>query len=184
MQGNVLRIQDVTNIAGAITGSRLIIAITFPFLTADPTLALTAYLVAIATDIADGVVARRMNHSSHTGAFADGWVDKILHINGAWSMTLHGYMPAWWMWLWFSREVIQWGMVMIVVRDFRTGRVRVQETSVWGRITALCLFGAFAFTLLGWTHLAWPLSVATCASGLVAAYGYLKRHLDDRRRFD
>ena len=184
MRTNVLRLQELANPAGAITGTRLLIAVAFPFLTADPYLAFGAYLLAIATDVADGAVARHMKQTSHTGAVLDGWVDKILHINGAWSMSLHGYMPAWWMWLWFSREVIQWAMFMVIVGDFRTGRVRIQETSNWGRATALFLFAAFSTTLLGLPAFAWPLSVLTGLSGLIAALGYLKRHLDDRKHFD
>jgi cardiolipin synthase len=184
MQTNVLRIQDLANPAGALTALRLVLAIAFPFLAHDPQIALGTYLVAVATDIGDGAVARRMNQASHTGAVLDGWVDKILHINGAWSLTLHGYMPAWWMWMWFSREIIQWGMVMTIIGDFRTGRVRIQETSFWGRLTAVSLFSAFCCTILGTESLALPLSILTCLSGLIAALGYLRRHLEDRRRFD
>ncbi len=184
MQPNVLRVQDLVNPAGAITSTRLLIAIAFPFLTSKPHWALTAYLLAIATDVADGMIARRMNHSSHTGAFMDGWVDKILHINGAWSMAIHDYMPGWWMWLWFSREVIQWGMAMTLVSDFRAGHVRAQETSTWGRATAVFLFGAFSTTLLGLPSFAWPFTLATCGCGLIASVGYLKRHLEDRRHFN
>ena len=88
MQTHVLRIRDLANTAGLITGTRLLIALAFPFLTAHPRVALAAYLFASLTDVLDGAVARRTHTASHTGAFVDGWVDKILHINGAWSMTL------------------------------------------------------------------------------------------------
>ena len=184
MEKNLLHINDLLNPAGALTGFRLLIALAFPFLTHEPALAIAAYLVAVATDLADGAVARSMGQDSHTGAVLDGWVDKILHINGAWSMTLHGYMPAWWMWLWFSREVIQWAMVMTIVGDFTNGRVSVQQTSTWGRLTAVFLFGAFVTTLTGAAALAWPLTLLTGLSGLICGVRYLKRHLEDRRRFD
>lgn len=184
MQKNFLTIEDLANPAGALTCSRFVIALAFPFLTYDPLVALAAYLVASATDVLDGAIARRWNHSSHTGAVLDGWVDKILHINGAWSMTLHGYMPAWWMWLWFIREIIQWAMVMTITGDFVSGRVLVQRTSIWGRITAVSLFGAFTSTLLGLQDLAWPLTVLTGITGLVCGLSYLHRYLEDRKQFD
>ena len=180
MQRGVLRWHDLANPAGALTGLRLCIAIAFPFLVQEPRLALCAYFVAIATDILDGTVARKTHSTSHTGAVVDGWVDKVLHINGAWSMTLHGYMPAWWMLLWFSREIIQWGMFLIIVGDFRTGRVRIQHTSIGGRITAVLLFAVFVFTLSGQMALAEPLTWLTGCAGLWAGTGYLRRHLDDR----
>ncbi|MEC9390060.1 MAG: CDP-alcohol phosphatidyltransferase family protein [Myxococcota bacterium] len=184
MQKNLLHIHDLRNPAGALTISRLLIAIAFPFLTHEPTVALSAYLAAIATDIADGAIARRRGQTSHTGAVLDGWVDKILHINGAWSMTLHGYMPAWWLWLWFSREVIQWAMFLTIVGDFANGSVRVQTTSLWGRATATLLFAAFVTTLCGMVQAAWALTIATGFVGTVSGLHYLKRHLDDRGRFD
>ena len=184
MQTHVLRIRDLANTAGLITGTRLLIALAFPFLTAHPRVALAAYLFASLTDILDGAVARRTNTASHTGAFVDGWVDKILHINGAWSMTLHGYMPAWWMWLWFSREIILWGMVMVLVGDFKNGTVRAHTTSAWGRVTAVGLFGAFTATLLGLLNIALPLTVLTGIAGVLAGAGYLSRHLEGRKRFN
>jgi phosphatidylglycerophosphate synthase len=183
MQNNVLKVADLANPAGAITGSRLLIAIGFPFLAYEPTLALTAYLVAVLTDVLDGVTARHLGQSSHTGAVLDGWVDKILHINAAWSMTLHGYMPAWWMWMWFSREIFQWSMVMTIIGDFRVGHVRQQATSIAGRATAVALFASFVLTLMGQVHIAWPMTVLTGACGTWAGSGYLRRHLEDRRRF-
>ena len=56
-------------------------------------------------------------------AVVDGWVDKVLHINAAWSMSLHGYIPGWWMWLWFSRELIQGAIVFCdsLIRVLRYG---------------------------------------------------------------
>ena len=184
MEKTHLHFRELRNPAGALTFSRLLIAIAFPFLTHSPSLALCAYAVAIATDMADGAVARRMGQDSHTGAVLDGWVDKILHINGAWSMSLHGYMPGWWMWLWFSREIIQWAMVMTIVGDFTNGTVRAQTTSVWGRGTAVFLFGSFVATLIGAASVAWPLTVVTGVLGTVTGLHYLRRHLDDRGRFD
>ncbi len=184
MQKNMLHISDLWNPAGALTVCRLLIAVGFPFLTHSPRVALTAYLIAIGTDLADGSIARKMGQDSHTGAVLDGWVDKILHINGAWSMAIHGYMPAWWMWMWFSREVIQWAMFLTIVGDFTTGSVQVQTTSWWGRATATVLFSAFVCTLLGATAIAWPLTLATGAVGTISGLHYLKRHLDDRKRFD
>ena len=183
MQNNVLRVDELFNPAGFITGFRLVIAIAFPFFAHDPQVALAAYMVAILTDIMDGRVARHLDQASHTGAVLDGWVDKILHINAAWSMTLHGYMPAWWMWLWFSRELFQWSMVMTIIGDFRVGSVRQQHTSVAGRLTATFLFACFVTTLLEQTVFAWPLTLLTGLTGTWAGFGYLKRHLEDRKRF-
>ena len=99
-------------------------------------------------------------------------------------MTIHGYMPAWWMWMWFIREVIQWAMFMAISGDFASGRVQIQNTSIWGRLTAVLLFGAFTTTLLGLMGLAWPLTVLTGITGLICGLSYLRRYLEDRKQFD
>ena len=86
--------------------------------------------------------------------------------------------------MWFSRELIQWAMFLTIVGDFTSGNVRVQTTSVWGRATATLLFAAFVTTLWGMPQEAWMLTIATGTVGTVSGLHYLKRHLDDRRRFD
>ena len=179
----VLRLRDLDNAAGALTIGRLFIAVTFPAFAHDAHLALSVYLVAVATDVLDGWWARKTNTQSHTGAVLDGWVDKTLHINAAWSMTIHGMMPAWWMLLWFSREIVQAGMVLWLVGAFRQGEVRIQSTSLTGRVTAVSLTLAFVATLLDLPALALPLSVLTGVAGVACALGYLRRALDDRSQF-
>jgi len=74
-------------------------------------------------------------------------------------------------------------MAMTLVADFRTGRVREQHTSFAGRMTAILLFACFVTTLLGHTEIAGPLTGLTGLCGAWAGYGYLSRHLEDRKRF-
>ncbi len=183
MPPGVLRWQDMANPAGSLTITRLVIAVSFPLLVHNPSWAISAYLLAILTDVLDGTVARKFGHSTHTGAVLDGWVDKILHINAAWSMAIHGYMPGWWMWMWFAREIVQWAMFMTTVGDFIHGKVRIQSTSFAGRATAICLFAAFITTLCGLQQWAWPLTIVTGGLGTLAAIGYMSRYLEDRKRF-
>jgi len=174
---------DLANTAGAITIGRLGIAVAFPLIVHSPRWALIAYTVAIVSDVVDGNVARWTGTQSHTGGVVDGWVDKVLHINAAWAMALHDYMPAWWLWLWFSRELVQGAMVFWLVGDFHSGRVRVQQTSLWGRITAVSLAAVFIATLTNMHALSFPLTCFTGVAGIAAAVGYFRRALDDRSRF-
>ena len=112
----------------------------------------------------------------------DGWVDKILHINGAWSMTLHGYMPAWWMWLWFSRELILWAMVMIFMADFRHGRVSAHDDHL-GPKRLRRSSGPWSDPH-GPPEPGQPLTAVTGLVGAVAGGVYFRRHLVQRRLFD
>ena len=181
MQTHVLRIRDLANTAGLITGTRLLIALAFPFLIVNPEVALAAYLFATVTDVLDGAVARRTSTLAIQVPLSTGGSTRF-SINGAWSMTLHGYMPAWWMWLWFSRAIL-WAMVMLFIADFRHGE-STHATTIWGRMTAATLFGAMVLTLLGQISLAWPLTAVTGLVGAVAGAAYFHRHLVHRRLFD
>src|SRR5262245_51591078 len=91
-----VHLRDIWNPAGALTLSRLAIAAGMPFLLPTPW-ALPAYLLAIATDVVDGMVARRMGTASASGAALDGWIDKILHVNLGWSLAVADRIPDWWM---------------------------------------------------------------------------------------
>lgn len=179
-QRGVLRWSDLANPAGALTVARLGIAVAFPLLVQSPRVALWAYLIALLSDVLDGSIARRTGTDSHTGAVLDGWVDKILHINGAWALVLHGMMPGWWMWLWFSREIIQWLMFPVLLHDVCKGRVRTYTASLPGKITAVLLAVSFVLILIGQPAAALPLAWLVGGFGAIAAVGYLKRALDDR----
>ncbi len=177
-----MRWKDLGNAAGAITIGRLGIAVTFPFFIHRPDWAIIAYTIAIISDVVDGNLARWTDTQSHTGAVVDGWVDKILHINAAWAMTLHGYIPGWWMWLWFSRELIQGAMVFWLTGPFYRGEVRVQHTSLWGRATAVSLAACIIVSFLGQLQWALPLTWFTGVAGLISGIRYFARALEDRSR--
>lgn len=183
-----LRARDLTNWAGLITLSRLPLAICFPFLGDRPRLFLVVYVAALLTDILDGVVARRTGTTSHTGSVLDGWLDKVLHVNAAWTMVLRGWMPGPWLLLWFAREIIQAPMVIWLVPAFHRGDVRPHHASLLGKVAAWLLGAAFisvllaaAFSLPAFRTLALVLTVATGVSGAGASLGYLRRELEERR---
>ena len=187
-EGARLNWRDLWNPAGLLTLSRLPMCIAFPFLAADIRVFLAVYVLALATDILDGWVARRLGHSSHTGSVVDGWLDKMLHINATWTMVNHEWMPGWWMLLWFSREIIQAFMVIWLVPRFYRGQVRAHHASFAGKLTGWTLGTAFIAVLLRqltgmevfWT-IATVATYATGAAGVWTAGTYLLRDLRDAK---
>ena len=125
-----LALSDALNLAGLITISRLPIAIAYPFLAADHRVALGLLLLAALTDLLDGVVARWTGTQSHTGAVLDGWIDKVLYVNIAWTLVLLHDVPAWWMLAWFSREILQGFFVPVLVPAYYRGLPRARESTV------------------------------------------------------
>lgn len=169
-----MRLTDLLNLAGALTASRLLFAAIMPFVLAGRW-GLAFYLAAIATDVVDGMVARRTGTASATGAAFDGWVDKTLHVNLAWSLAVADRIPDWWMLAWFSRELVQVVMHPVLMRRFRLGEGRAPQTSLLGRITAVLLFVAVVGTLLGQDMVL--VTVVTGVSGFAAGVHYGWLHL-------
>jgi phosphatidylglycerophosphate synthase len=160
--GTPMRFAQLANAAGALTLARLPIAVAMPWLVYTPA-ALPAYLLAIATDVVDGVVARRTRTQSPAGAALDAWMDKILHVNLAWTLAVADRIPDVWMLAWFSRELLQIAMFGPLLHRFRTGKAPPPDTSRMGRVTAVVLFVAVVTVLLGYD--------ATLATAAVGALG-------------
>lgn len=157
--------------------ARLPIAVIYPFFAADRRYAVALFLLAEVTDILDGVVARRRGTVSHTGAFADGWLDKVFHVNAAWSMILYEDIPAWWLLCWFSREIVQAAMIPFVVGPFLHGQVRPHNATALGKVTTGLLVAAFAAVFLRWAALAEGLTPLIGLLGVATSLQYLRREL-------
>ncbi len=178
----ILHPTELLNLAGALTLLRLPLAVLFPFVAHRADLALAVYWAAVLSDVLDGPVARRTGKTSQIGAFADGWLDKIFHIQAAWSLVIFDWIPGWWMLLWFIRELIQGAAVPWYVGLYMRGEVPPNQPSRAGRLTAISLAGAFTCALLRLETLALLLTLITGAGGLIAAAGYLYREFEHRSR--
>ena len=178
----ILRPLQLCNLSGMLTLVRLPLAVVFPFVAHRPHLALLVYLAAVISDAVDGPVARRRGTTSQIGAFADGWLDKIFHIQAAWSLLIVDLIPGWWMWLWFSREIIQGLAVPWYVHRYMHGAVPPNAPSLIGRLTAILLAITFVAAILGQRALAFPLTVVVGVLGTCTALGYLAREFEDLRR--
>lgn len=169
-----MRLRDLYNAAGWLTLSRLGFAAGLPLLVHSRWL-VWGYALALLTDVVDGPVARRLHHDSRAGAAFDAWVDKALHVNLAWALAVADVIPDRWMWLWFTRELIQGPLVFVLVGRFRRGLGPRPHTSPWGRATSIVLAATVFWVLLGRdaTVLTW--SVA--ALGTIAGLEYASVHL-------
>ena len=144
----VLRPRDLWNVAGALTLLRLPLTLIFPFVASDPTMALVVFVLAELSDVVDGAVARRTGTVSETGAFVDGWLDKIFHVQAGWSLWLAGHIPAWWLLLWFARELLQVWTVPWYVRRYLRGEAPPVTSVALGKANTVALAVAFLATLL------------------------------------
>ena len=179
-----LRWSDLETISGALTLSRFPLAVVFPFFAPDRDHALLLYVVMGITDVLDGYLARRWGQVSHTGAVFDGWLDKVFHVNAAWSLVNFHDMPGWWMVCWFSREIVQGVQIPFLVGRFLRARVRPHHANPVGKVTtwliSACIFGV----LLGMPSIGAALSPLIGLLGLWSAISYMVRELRDARALD
>lgn len=167
-----MRFADLASLASALTILRLVLAGILPLFSSD--LLLAGYLIALATDVLDGPIARRTGRASPAGATLDAWADKALHVNLAWHLVLSGAMPAWWMLAWFSREIVQLPMIPVLIHRWRTLQGE-PETTWWGRATAIVLAVTVITVLIGYSSI-W-LTLLTGVLGLVTGAHYGSIHL-------
>jgi cardiolipin synthase len=171
----VLKPRDLLNAAGLLTLTRLPLAILFPYIAHDRGWALVVYGLALLTDALDGTVARWTGTTSETGAFADGWADKIFHIQAAWSLALVGTIPGWWMLLWFSRELMQLLTVPWYIHRYVLGETPPVHAGWQGKATTLALGVSFVTVLLGLPSVAAASSWLCGLMGVLSGLVYLRR---------
>jgi CDP-diacylglycerol---glycerol-3-phosphate 3-phosphatidyltransferase len=175
--------KDICNFAGAITISRLFVAVAFPFFAHIPILAIILLLYGAVSDILDGVFARYFGTVSYTGGFVDGWIDKIFYINVAWSLVLFDYIPWWMALLMFSREWFQIPLVPYYVTRYLRGH-RVPNKPHWsGKLASVTLVVAFCAGILKNDPILFCTSTLTSILGFWTAMIYLKREFEVINKF-
>jgi len=176
-----LQMRELANTAGLLTIARLPLALVFPFVADRRGPALVIYGLAILTDVADGIVARRTGTTSYSGAVIDSYMDKALHSVVALTLVAYGRMPASWLILWFMREWMQLAMVVVFVKSYLRGEWRPRGANRLGKLTTVSLAVALIATLLEIQPLALGFSWLTGALGLATGLSYLRQILEDRQ---
>lgn len=172
-----MRLGDLVTVASAVTALRLGIGATVP-LWVDSPAALGWYALAIGSDLADGLIARRTGTATRAGAAFDAWTDKILHVQLGWTLGIRDVVPDWFGLAWCARELVQGPLVFVLIHRFRTARAPPPRTSLLGRATSLALFVAVVLTLAGRDATAW--SALTGLLGLAAGLHYAWIYLPTR----
>ncbi len=171
--------RDAFNLPGLLTLSRLPIAVVYPLVSARTEVAIGLYLLAALTDLLDGVLARRLGKVSHTGAVLDGWIDKVLYVNIAWTLVNLHDVPAWWMLAWFSREIVQGATVPLLVPAYYRGLPRARQSTAMGKLTTWLVGISLVASLLDVWWVAQWLTPFAGITGLISGVAYIRREVRD-----
>jgi cardiolipin synthase len=169
------------NLPNLITTLRLLLLPVFLTLLVyrRPVPALAVLVAAALSDALDGLVARRLNQKTAIGSFLDPLADKLLSVCGFVALSFLGPIPAWFVIIVISRDVIiSLGSLVLYLHD---GRLQIAP-SLAGKTATLCQFLSLVLTLVVQITGAWEtpwfwLLIATAALTVASGVQYLWRGL-------
>jgi CDP-diacylglycerol---glycerol-3-phosphate 3-phosphatidyltransferase len=158
-------------IPNALSGSRILLGLAFPFLSPDWRLGVV--IVAALTDALDGLMARWLNVESDTGRLLDPVADKVFVLALVGTLLAEGVLhPVWALGLALRDVVVLVGLVYTIVRrQWTVGRK--MRPSWLGKCTTAVQF-AVLLVLVAWGRAPVWLLVATTALSVLAALDYLR----------
>jgi cardiolipin synthase (CMP-forming) len=108
-------------------------------------LALAVFLLAAASDVADGWLARRMHQSTRLGQLLDPLVDIVFNLTLFAALSLSGLLPSWVAWV----AVARYSLLLVGGASLYlfVGPVRIQPT-FFGRMTGVLIAALIAMLTL------------------------------------
>ena len=132
-----MKLKNIPNILSFIR-ILLVFVFLFVFFALNNTyLALLIFLIAGATDVIDGYLARRNNWITNLGKILDPFADKLMQCTVLLSLYIKKIVPLWFIIPFFAKEIFTLVIGFIVIR-----RRSVNVVSKWYGKFAVCLFYA------------------------------------------
>ncbi len=132
-----MKLKNIPNILSILRILLVFVFVFILFVLNNTYLALLIFLVAGATDIIDGYLARRNNWITNLGKILDPVADKLMQCTVLVSLCIKDIVPLWFVIPFFAKELFTLIIGAIVIR-----RRSVNVVSKWYGKTAVCLFYA------------------------------------------
>lgn len=130
-----MKLKNIPNILSLIRIGLVFVFIALFFTMEKPYAALLVFLLAGATDVVDGYLARRNNWVTNLGKILDPVADKLMQCTVLVCLYMKGFVPLWFVLPFFGKELFSLTMGFIVIK-----RRSVAIVSKWyGKLT-VCLF--------------------------------------------
>lgn len=170
------------NLPNIITTLRLLLVPLFLTLLVyhRPGRALAVLVLAALSDALDGLVARWLDQKTAIGSFLDPLADKLLSVCGFVTLAFFGPIPAWFVIVVISRDVIiSLGSLVLYLHD---GKLEIAPSLI-GKSATFAQFATLVLTLVlqltGTGSALWgPLLAATAALTVASGLQYLWRGLN------
>ena len=160
---------------------RVPLALTFPFVADSAPAALTVLGLAGATDVLDGLLARRLNAVTPLGAVIDPIADKIFALSAMGSLLALHRLPWWGVPALLARELLEAPLLVRGLRRRSRGdRAPVPSSNVTGKLATVAQTVALLAAIAAPWALTPALGVAAIAA-VVAGVMYWRRELRGER---
>ena len=130
-----MKLKNIPNILSIIRILLVFVFIFVLFVLDSPLWAIIIFLIAGATDVLDGFLARRFNWITNLGKILDPFADKLMQCTVLVCFCIRGIIPIWFVIPFFLKEVATLIIGWIVIR-----RRSVVVVSKWYGKAAVCLF--------------------------------------------
>jgi len=153
------------------------------FLSGNAGVALILFIVAGATDLLDGYIARKTNTATHFGQVADPLADKLMTIVTLVTLSIAGNLP----WHFFAIYVVKEGILLagsisVLVRNL-SGQMKGVEVKAQlvGKIAAALAFTGIALSFF--PKATYPWNEIILWAGIVAGIVTIIRYVGYARKF-
>lgn len=132
-----MKLKNIPNILSVIRIFLVFVFVYLFFALTEPYIALLIFLLAGATDVLDGYLARRNNWITDLGKILDPVADKLMQCTVLVCLCIKDYIPFWFMLPFFIKEITSLVMGFVVIK-----RRNVAVVSKWYGKFTVCLFYA------------------------------------------
>ena len=133
----IMKMKHIPNILSVIRILLVFVFLAVFFIANNVYVAVFIFLLAGATDVVDGYLARRNNWVTNLGKILDPVADKLMQCTVLISFYIREIIPIWFVIPFFAKELITLIMGMLVIR-----KRSIVVVSKWYGKTAVCIFYA------------------------------------------
>lgn len=156
-------------IPNALTISRFLLALTFPFAPQEWWLSLI--IISLVTEFFDGWMARWLKAVSDFGRLADPMADKLFVLSVVITLYLNDYVTMWQLLLISLRDITVWLGIAVLWSMGHKKLVKSSRPRLSGKVTTAFQF-IFLISLFIWPPSSQPLLYLTVSAGLLSGIDY------------
>ena len=138
-----MKLKNIPNILSIIRICLVFVFVALVF-TAHVYWAILVFLIAGATDVLDGYLARRNQWISNLGKVLDPLADKMMQLTALVCLCIKGYIPLWFVIPFFAKEIFMLlaGAIVIKRRSF------VVVSKWYGKLTVCLFYGTVVLSVI------------------------------------